>query len=304
MSLEESVMQEGNAELDVRLRDCLGFSIRARKAFDRLGVITIGDLVGKTSYDFHCLRNCAGGTVREIEGFLDSRGYGLKDDARGGPRGYRGKATREAIEGAIVGGAGTRKEIADKLGISYSGSAERIKEYGIEVSRAPGSGSKKINDVLAKKFIKRGLPLIRIAERFKVVPQRMSQYVDEKELREIWERSRVWYKNPERKRFGVLSNILAGVQRHTYDKAPWEERKALEYMKSRQVVSKNSYSFDSLVELFRVYREAEEKGKKLSLENFQERTGIGFPQVGRILKRVGLEPMHGVRERSSPIMEE
>jgi hypothetical protein len=51
------------------------------------------------------------------------------------------------------------------------------------------------------------------------------------------------------------------------------------------------------------YFDAKGKNKILSLEKLGEISGIFYVEVGKILKRVGLEPMHGSRERRGPLNE-
>ena len=74
-------------------------------------------------------------------------------------------------------------------------------------------------------------------------------------------------------------------------------RKTLQYKQSLRYIKMQSYSNELLVTLFGRYKEARNNGEKLSLEQLGEGLDLSLASVGKILYRVGLEPMYGVKER-------
>ncbi len=308
-ALESEVVEAGDVEEmtapDIKLKDYRDyFSTRLLNIFFYERIETVKDLAGRTDEDFLRMRGLGRTTLNEIRRFLSDLGHELKKTPRARATRQR-KITKEVIENAITHGARTRHEIAEKLGVHYQSLISRMKEYGINLAWAePNYPNKKINDQIAERLIKRGLPATQIADRFGVSKQRAYEYIVARGLHDAWKKSREMYKTLEQRRINAISDLVALIQKTAYERASWEEQKAFEYISSRQVVQPNSYYTESLTKLFRTYREARERGEKLSLEELGEKSGFHFTSVGKILKRVGLEPMHGARERISPLAEE
>jgi len=70
----------------------------------------------------------------------------------------------------------------------------------------------------------------------------------------------------------------------------WAAEKTVEY---RTKVPRSTYSWKQLYKIFRRYEKALNEGKKLSLSKLGKKSGINFPQVGRMLKIVELKPISG-----------
>ncbi len=74
----------------------------------------------------------------------------------------------------------------------------------------------------------------------------------------------------------------------------WPMQKMVEYeLTYRQKHDPKEYTSQQLLSLFTAYDDAAQQGEQLSLEELEHRSGISFTGVGRMLKRVGLEPMYG-----------
>lgn len=111
---------------------------------------------------------------------------------------------------------------------------------------------------------------------------------------------------------GIASIIGNAALQKAYEHG-WAYGKAMEYElgvkkkvkegnKSRNYTSEER--FPMLLRLFESYENAAEKREKPSLEQLAEDSGFSFTNVGRILKRVGLEPFYGTRERVPPSHEQ
>ncbi|MBI4981075.1 hypothetical protein HZC30_05980 [Candidatus Woesearchaeota archaeon] len=97
------------------------------------------------------------------------------------------------------------------------------------------------------------------------------------------------------------------------DEGGWKyRRKALDYyyggLKGKEKKYINAHyvttPLEKILLLFETYEMAERLKVKLSLQELEERTGIYFTLIGRILESQGLEPLYGARERSSPLSSE
>jgi hypothetical protein len=80
---------------------------------------------------------------------------------------------------------------------------------------------------------------------------------------------------------------------------PWHEQKAAEYYLSLKGLDSRAYSFETLTRLFANYQAAQLSGRQLSLEELSESIDrkINSPQVGRLLRIVGIAPLYGKRDR-------
>jgi len=73
--------------------------------------------------------------------------------------------------------------------------------------------------------------------------------------------------------------------------------KAVEYSHLRANIKSTDIPFDAILNLFEVYYSAIKSNKKLSLSELQEECGIHFVTINRILNKVGLNAMHGSKNR-------
>lgn len=94
------------------------------------------------------------------------------------------------------------------------------------------------------------------------------------------------------------AQFLYLLKEHLHQKAEqegWVTQKAVGsfYTKDRR-----TYKLEDIYAVFQKYEQAQKEGKKLSLEKLAEGTPFVFPRVGRILREVGVEPMHGARDRT------
>ncbi|MBI5804372.1 helix-turn-helix domain-containing protein [Candidatus Pacearchaeota archaeon] len=89
---------------------------------------------------------------------------------------------------------------------------------------------------------------------------------------------------------GVLSNLSGALNGIVNEKAKgdWAAREALDYLREHPR-AKRSFSF--LYDFFSFYKDAFDKGEKLSLYKLGENSGIFFTQAGRILSNAGLETL-------------
>lgn len=95
---------------------------------------------------------------------------------------------------------------------------------------------------------------------------------------------------------GEFCSLLEARADQLAEQRGWAYQKAWEYRSSLMVQPKGKIPFKSLLTLFRRYEKAKEKGEKRSLEELAE--GLFYASdAGRILRRVDLEPMYGIRDR-------
>ncbi|MBI4983677.1 hypothetical protein HZC32_03470 [Candidatus Woesearchaeota archaeon] len=148
----------------------------------------------------------------------------------------------------------------------------------------------------------------------KVTNERVRQYVNATGQHDYWMEQRKRRKAEKREKKENLcqvrqdlTNVLISRAYQKAEEGGWKyRRKALDYyyngVKEKKYKTKDvSTPLEKLFTLFEVYEMAEHLNVKLSLKEMEERTGIWFPLISRILKSKGLEPFYGARERISPL---
>ncbi len=167
--------------------------------------------------------------------------------------------------------------------------------------------------------IAKGATLEEIGQSAGVTRERARQYIcatgqydywkEQKEKRNV-ERSE--QENALHQAHQNLTSLLVARAYQRTEEGGWKyRRKALDYFygglkgKERKCKTKDvSTPLEKLLTLFETYEMAERLGVKLSLNEMEERTGITFVGISRILSSQGLEPFYGARERSSPLSSE
>lgn len=298
---------ESNSKILNTLISEMYFSVRIRNVLSRLSNInTLKDLVGLSQDYLLSCRNFGANSLNEIRYRLSERGLKLKEDAtpRGlvKPRDVLSEKIRElAKEGLTI------KEIAERLETSYSYVRALKSSEGIEVKRAVRRRPE-IDSLIEESKIK---TLKGIGDKVRITGEAVRQYMKRNDLYDDWriykeirEEDEAASLVAEEKRKNLIGNIVGAVLRRAYEnETDWATRKAFEYLSANP---RTTYSFDRLEKVFRVYQKAKEKGKKLSLNEIKEKSkaGFWFAGIGKILHRVGLEPMHGSRENRGRLSDE
>lgn len=220
--------------------------------------------------------------------------------------------TISKIKSLVLKGITDVNEIAEKL----SRTPERIYRLSLEeevpITSTPKLKVKKRNPHWDK-LIKEGLTLQEIGDEVRKTEERIRQYVKGTGQYKIWRNAR------KSKKIEVINNtnaiklkegrdILFGIVRQTIENrvmnipdnaSPKEfaDKYLGRYiLKRRKVNVPIKYIFrkidiSDMYNLFRIYKEAKNKGERISLKGFEKRTGIFFYQVGRIFETAGLKPM-------------
>ena len=206
----------------------------------------------------------------------------------------------------------TSREISENLKVSYSHVRKIARTNAIEVKRSKNGLFQKAKIGTIDKLIMQGKTLREIGRTVDLTYEGVRQYIIRSDQGEEFKKQRDRSKKEEAlQRFlqseGYRKKLIGGIvhgifQRAYENETEWEKRKATEYIVSTNF--RTNYSFDKLTKIFRLYKKAKEKGKKLSLNEFQEKTGIGSSSIGGILHRVGLEPMYGSLERRRNLLVE
>lgn len=96
-----------------------------------------------------------------------------------------------------------------------------------------------------------------------------------------------------------LSGLVKLILQEKAEIEPWAVKKAVNYFLRVKHESKNS-SFEKILEVFKVYEEAKNKGEKQGLWKLGKRVGLAGTTYWRILKLGGVEPMYGSIENRVP----
>ncbi len=153
-------------------------------------------------------------------------------------------------------------------------------------------------------LVQQGLTLEEIGNNRDLSKERIRQYIVETgqhaEWRKIREAKKVETSFKLKK--GLLSDIriLIGKRlEHVAKEQGWPYQKAVDYLNYHKHPNKTKIPFDSLVELLKRYEKAVKSGNKISRVELGKSLDIlaYSANVGRILKKIGLKPLYGFRER-------
>lgn len=144
----------------------------------------------------------------------------------------------------------------------------------------------------------------------KISRQRMVQYLRGTGQRESWQQRCDAYKktlhekkqqlNEEQKllvdsKQQLVQLVSAYLWKRAVEEGPATEKAVLYHFKNRKKGS--AIGLDRLLGLFNYYYQAKKQGKQLSLEELGEPHKLVATVVGKCLKKAGLEPLYGARDR-------
>ncbi|GEM_PF-2178658 len=153
-----------------------------------------------------------------------------------------------------------------------------------------------------EEFVTQGVSQGEIAAHFGVRPQMISLLIRQRNLDAQWEAAQQAQQKERgseqtdlhRERQNFVSFLYQVTLQRAHDDPTME--KAVQYYFSRRYTPASG-SLERYYALFQVYDHAQNKGKKLSVNELAKKSGISFPHVSRILKTVGEEPMYGMKDR-------
>lgn len=283
------------------------FPLRVRRAIQRLGIITVGELIKTEDIEFLAIKNFGQTSLLDMKRII--RNYGLEpykhDKSMTKKARLRLNARIERIRDLAEKGL-TRKEIAEASGMIYRYVTKIIGNYGLEV-RSSSYGLKIRPEI--DRMIVAGDSICEMAKETEQSKQLMSHYIHARRAHEYWRRQREKRIRREKsgeiienKRNEIVAKAVYGVlENAARNENDFAVRKAIEY---KIKYPKTSRTFEQLEKIFRAYKEADERGEKLSLEEIGKTSNAGIiyaSSIGDILKGVGLEPMYGTNDKRSPL---
>jgi DNA-directed RNA polymerase specialized sigma24 family protein len=111
--------------------------------------------------------------------------------------------------------------------------------------------------------------------------------------RNSWRQITREIQSQKNKIYQEIYDFIGPTLEQRLSQATWAERKTVEYFESLIYTTKASHKREDVLKLFQAYESAERDGIKLSLEQFQDITGIWYPSIGKIFQRVNVKPMYG-----------
>ncbi|MDO8508631.1 MAG: hypothetical protein Q7S27_03015 [Nanoarchaeota archaeon] len=214
----------------------------------------------------------------------------------------------EVIIGLIKNGAESQTEIARTMGLSINVIRYQAKISGIELPKGKRGVKPKGRLIDIDELIEKGWKLLDIGQKIGLTHQAVRHYIIRSGQYDNWVRKRIENTgiNSGDKYFGgvnklhvLQSSFLSSIKERTRQLAENKDfatQKAVEYLHSYKFSKENSYSFSRLHNIFKKYENALKKGEKLTLDELGKVENIWSGGVGRILERVGLEPLFGKRE--------
>ncbi|MBI5392641.1 hypothetical protein HZA96_02120 [Candidatus Woesearchaeota archaeon] len=186
-------------------------------------------------------------------------------------------------------GVDSLEELVKGLGFNISNIMKYCKEYNLKLpSNIQPYPTKPEIDIL----IQQGLTLREIGKDVNLTGERVRQYINASGQYQTW----LEIKKQKKTRLKQSRTELVYLLEERVKQELSEQSKAYQtvfqyYQNIKH--NRNSVKFDKLVELLELYKEAQHNGKKLSLEQFQEKTGILITTIGHIFSRLNIPPCYG-----------
>lgn len=102
--------------------------------------------------------------------------------------------------------------------------------------------------------------------------------------------------DPTKKQQELISIFKGGLYQKAKEQG-WAYEKAVEYHLSRKQISTTgpakAVPLASLITLFETYEEAQKNNQRMSLQDFQNETGINWNTINIIFRKTQVEPMYG-----------
>ena len=204
---------------------------------------------------------------------------------------------RVAHEIALTIARGTRDldELCERVGLGAAGVKRYCKQYGIELPCQTTITPHGSNMIVTRELALKGLTLEEIGDVLDLSRERIRQHVNELGIHEEWRAARAQRKVRVKKEYEVLETgrerlvtVLDLRMQQLAEQAGWATQKALEAVRS---LSYTTHSISDYIGLFNAYQKAKESGRRTSLEELGKPYGLRASSVGRILERVGAEPL-------------
>ncbi len=152
-------------------------------------------------------------------------------------------------------------------------------------------------------LIEQGLTLGEIGKETGLSGERIRQYINESSQYNEWKQNKIKkrenrasYEKQKQESYSSLISLLKARAFELAKEEGWHAQKALE-CENTYKHKKDRIPFSSLYSLFKKYKDAKKKGKKLTLEDFGDELGTSRNSIGRIFTKTGVEPMYGKKER-------
>ncbi len=150
--------------------------------------------------------------------------------------------------------------------------------------------------------LKMGMSVIEMCQYSGLTGEGNRQYIIRTGQYTLWKEKREGKKRAQRRmeeeKREMKEAILAALMARIFQlqqTTSWPEKKTSEFLLSR---THTSYTQETLQKLFTLYYQAQQQGKKLSLKELSNQTGLPYQaSVGRVLRAVGLEPCYGKLRR-------
>jgi len=106
-----------------------------------------------------------------------------------------------------------------------------------------------------------------------------------------------WKAKQEKQRKNSLGNLVYSVIIENYLQADKIEQEVYWKVDEFFTTTRSQVTYDTIKKIFTRYFGAKEAGKKISLSQLGKGSGLWDSEIGRILNKVGLEPLYGKKER-------
>ena len=300
--LEDKINVNSSTEKEIRIRKSQLDSIKAIQESIEKGAKSIEDIMGDTGLAKNTVRHyaCNEGIKLPRSNFGEAISEG-----RTKSRNKKLQIIRDSLNEKV----NSLEELCKRIGMTAGGVKRYCARFGIELPE----------DIIAYKqrpeidaLIAEGRTLLEIGDEVGLSRERVRQYIVESGQYKQYRNKREEVKNSpkiEENKFKELQGLFLSAVRTRTEELAKEEgfatEKAVEYLHSYRYNfdKEHKYPFDLLYTVFQRYENAFKRGKRLSLEELGEGLGLYDAGVGRILARVGLEPMYGNLIRTIKVRE-
>ena len=283
-------IERDNIDMNIPITQ-VGFSTRVVNSLTNNGITTLRGLVQQSEPDLMSLRSFGRKCLEEVKSFL-------REESSFSTSGCNGKTRQKVseIKRLINEGVKNVPGIAEKTGSSYGNVSYLGRKYGIkfEDKRKEARGARRNPDI---DFLidNPELNMEDIGENVDLTPQGISAYLKRTKQKEKYQKVRADYRqNLEEEEYQdilrkeFLGQIALQIVWKSYKNASWAEKKTFESLESVKgsVNMREYFSFDTLSEFFQRYRNAEDNGEKLSLEELTGGLKLGIQTAEKFLREL------------------
>lgn len=216
----------------------------------------------------------------------------------------------DAILAEIEAGNTDLGAVATAVGLKPSTVRSYAREIGVSLFKHKRGSHSLLSHrkPVLEELVERRASSVAIGDAFSVSRQRGRQLLLDAGLHSRWKQRRKERREIDAKTAAretvertaahtALLSLAMHLRRAKAREAGWADEMAVRYFESMMYEHRAAQEYGTILELFQRYEAAQRTGNVLSLEELGKPLDLHPVRVGEILRRTGVEPLHGKRTR-------